>query len=201
MKISAIKRNCAARCCAGILYEVHSRTQWITNGSTAFRVDGFELDLDGLAELLDLSEKKRCAWNMFEKPTADERFQPEPVIGEEDTDACGAQVWADAVYIALPTSRGMLWIPYEPVRHIKEDNRRYGVRWRGDRPLVAVYGDLTCSVLTMPLDNDNADQLRRFASQMAAPAFQWSDPAARADAEAEALAARMMDGEEGEGLK
>ena len=167
MNINAIKRNCAARKTAVIYNAIGHRGQWISDGRNAFRVDGLKLDEDALAALFDLSDKKRLAWIMGERPVTDPRFGAVPVEGEEDTDVVGAQVFCDEVFLALPSRRGLLYIPFEPVRHIKEDKRRYAVRWANDRPLVAVYGDLTCSVLVLPVADEDALTLQRLAGKMA----------------------------------
>ena len=90
MNISAIKRNCAARETERILNVIHGG-QWISNGRSAFRVDGLKIpDVDALAALFDLSEKKRAAWIMGETVGLDDRFQREPVNGEEMVKVAGA---------------------------------------------------------------------------------------------------------------
>ena len=194
MNIAAIKRNCAARETARILNVIHGG-QWISNGRSAFRVDGLKIpDVDALAALFDLSEKKRAAWIMGETVGLDDRFQREPVNGEEMVKVAGAQICADDAFLALPTSRGLLWIPYEPVRHIKDTARGYAVRWsESGRPLVAVYNGLLCQVLILPLNDEEAMGLQRHAREMAAPPYMWDDPAARAEAEAEEMAAAMVE--------
>ena len=204
MNINAIKRNCAKRETAVIYNAIGHRGQWISDGRNAFRVDGLKLDEDGLAALFDLSDKKRRAWNMGERIATDPRFGAVPVEGEEDTDAVGAQVYCDEVFLALPSRRGLLYIPFEPVRHIKEDKRRYAVRWENDRPLVAVYGDLTCSVLVLPVADEDALTLQRLAGKMAGDPYLWKyrgmgDEAEAATAEdaAEAMI-RQMEQADGE---
>lgn len=198
MNITAIKRNCKARETARIYNIVHGG-QWISNGKSAFLVEGLTIpDADALAALFDLSLKQRETWYMSESAGSDPRFRREPVQGEEQVKVVGAQVWGDEVYLAMPSSRGMLWVPFEPVRHIKEDARGYAVRWSESwRPLVAVYNGLLCQVLILPLNDEEQLALQRNARAMAAPLYQWDDPVARAEAEAEALAAAMTE-EDGE---
>lgn len=196
MNIAAIKRNCKARETARIYNIVHGG-QWISNGQSAFLVEGLTIpDADALAALFDLGLKQIETWYMGESAGLDPRFRREPVPGEEQVKVAGAQVWGDEVYLAMPTSRGLLWVPFEPVRHIKEDARGYAVRWsESGRPLVAVYNGLLCQVLILPLKEPSA--LQRHARAMAAPLYKWDDPVARAEAEAEALAAAMTE-EDGE---
>lgn len=55
---------------------------------------------------------------------------------------------------------------------------------------MAVYGDLLCSVLIMPLNNVYAEAMRRMARDMATAAYHWPDDeadAADAETAAEAL--------------
>lgn len=204
MNINVIKRNCAARKTAVIYNAVGYRGQWISDGRNAFRVDGLKLDEDALAALFDLSNKQRQAWNLGERIVHDPRFSAVPVEGEEETDAVGAQVYCDDVFLALPSRRGMLYIPFEPVRHIKEDKRLYAVRWAYDRPLVAVYGGHTCSVLVLPVADEDALTLQRLAGKMAGDPYRWEyrgmgDEADAAEAEdaAEAMI-RQMEQADGE---
>lgn len=204
MNINAIKRNCAKREKAVIYNAIGHRGQWISDGRNAFRVDGLKLDEDALAALFDLSDKKRRAWNMGERIETDPRFSAVLVEGEEDTDAVGAQVYCDEVFLALPSRRGLLYIPFDSVRHIKEDKRRYAVRWANDRPLVAVYGDLTCSVLVLPAPDEEALTLQRLAGKMAGSPYMWEHrgmgdeaDAATAEDAAEAMI-RQMEQADGE---
>lgn len=202
MNINAIKRNCKATHMAVILDSM-AGGQWITNGSTAYLVEGLRLDLEAVVKLFDLTDKQRDKMIMTEKPTSDPRFSFMPVEGEEETREAGAMVFRDAIYIGLPSSAGMLYIPYEAIRHIKADYRRYAIRWRHGRPMVAVYADMLCSALMMPLDNRSAEEMRGIARKLSEPTYEWPDPeqeAADAEAEAEAMLARMIgEDEEGDG--
>lgn len=204
MNINAIKRNCKASQMAVILNSLLG-SQWITNGTTAYLVEGLRLDVEAVAKLFDLTDKQRTKMAMAEKNTTDPRFCETPFADEEETREAGAMVFRDAIYIGLPSSAGMLYIPYEAIRHIKADYRGYAIRWRYGRPMVAIYKDILCTALVMPLDNRSAEEMRGIARKLSAQAYEWPDPerdAADAEAEAEALLARMMgedgDGEEGE---
>ena len=200
MNINAIKRNCKAAQMAVILDSLRG-SQWITNGTTAYLVEGLRLDVEAVAKLFDLTDKQRGKMSMAEKATSDPRFCETPFDEEEETREAGAMVFRDAIYIGLPSSAGMLYIPYEAIRHIKADYRRYAIRWRHGRPMVAVYADMLCSALMMPLDNRSAEEMRGIARKLSEPTYEWPDPeqeAAEAEAEAEAMLARML-GEDGEG--
>ena len=176
MKIAAIKRSCATRRTARILNVIGGRGQWISNGQSAFCVDGLRVDEDAVAALFDLSGNVRMTWNMGETIVTDPRFVRESFEGEEETDACGMQVWCDEAFVALPSSRGLLYMPFEPVSHIREKGRRYAVRWsEGGRPLVAVYNGLLCDVLVLPLPDGDATTLQGFARRMTAPLYEWNE--------------------------
>ena len=208
MNINAIKRNCMAARMAVILDSLRG-SQWIANGTTAYLVEGLRLDVEAIVKLFDLTDKQRGKMAMTEKPTSDPRFCETPFDGEEETQEAGAMVFRDEIYIGLPSRDGLLYIPYEAIRHIKADYRRYAIRWRYGRPMVAVYADMLCSALIMPLDNRSAAEMRGIARKLTEPTYEWPDmeqEAADAEAEAEAMLARMMgedrygedDGEAGE---
>ena len=200
MNINAIKRNCKGKKIAIILNSV-SGSQWITNGQSAWLVEGMALNVAALEALFDLSEKALTKWTIEEKPAQDPRFSAVVMDEEEIADEAGAVVYQDAVYIGVTSEHGMLFIPYDAIRHIKVDYRRYAVRWRDGKPMVAVYGDMFCQALLMPLNNESADRMREIAGKLAAPTYQWPDAdqeAADAEAQAEALLRKLDEEEDGE---
>lgn len=199
MNINAIKRNCKAVSRAVILDSLNGG-QWITNGTTAWLVEGLRLTVEAVEALFNLTNKQKNDMAIEEKPTTDPRFCYTTFEGEEDTEEAGAVVYLDAIYIGLKSSGGMLFIPWEPIRHIKDKYRHYAVRWREGRPLVAVYEDMFCAALVMPLDNRSSGEMRDIARRLSAPPYEWPDPeqdAADAEAAAEAML-RGMDEESGE---
>lgn len=196
MNLNAIKRNCMARMTANIINALGAG-QWLSNGQSAWRVDRVRLDIDVVVELFNMTGKKRAGMYMTEQVVSDPRFSITPVEGEEETDEIGAILWCDEIYLALKSARGTLFIPYVAVKHIKAESRRYGIRWRFDRPLVAVYGDLTCSALVLPLSDESAENIRRDAMAMAGPRYIWPDQgrdAADAEDAAEAMLRNMVTG-------
>lgn len=200
MNINAIKRNCKGSKTAIILNSV-SGSQWITNGQSAWLVEGMTLDVPALEALFDLSAKALAKWIIEEKPAQDPRFSATAMDEEEDAGEMGAVVYQDAVYIGVASEHGMLFIPYDAIRHIKEDYRRYAVRWLDGKPMVAVYGDMFCQALLMPLNNDSAERMREIAMKLAAPTYQWPDAeqeAADAEAQAEALLRQLGEDDDGE---
>lgn len=194
MNLSAIKRNCMGRRRA-VIYNSINGGQWITNGVAAWLVEGIKVDEEAIVSLFNLSVKQQTDMLISEKTVSDRRFTYLPIDGEEKAEELGAMVWKDGeTYLALFSSRGTMWIPYGTVKHIKADNRRCFIRWDGDRPMVAVYGDVFCCVLVLPLMNFYASEMCKMANMMAAPPFNWPDDdaeAADAEAEAEKIAGEM----------
>ena len=201
MNINAIKRNCKGSKIAIILNSV-SGSQWITNGQSAWLVEGMTLNVAALEALFDLSAKALTKWLIQEKPVQDPRFSTLGTNEEEAAEEAGAVVYQDAVYVGVTSDHGMLYIPYDAIRHIKVDYRRYAVRWLDGKPMVAVYGDMFCQALLMPLNNESAERMRDIARKLAAPTYQWPDEeqeAANAEAEAEELIARICGDSQDEG--
>lgn len=193
MNIAAIKRNCLARRRAVILDALRGG-QWVTNGTTAYLVEGMRMDIEALEALFNLPEKTRNNMVIAEKTTADPRFTYIKYTDEESTDEAGAMVYMGAVYIALPSRSGMLYIPLDEIKHIPEQSRYYSVRWWHDRPLVAVRGGMFCEALVMPLDNRSAEEMRSMAAKLAGPTYVWKDMESEA-ADAEAAAEALFKGE------
>ena len=199
MNINAIKRNCKAASQAVILDSM-AGGQWITNGTTAWLVEGLRLTVEAVEALFNLTTKQKANMTIVEKPTSDARFCATPYEGEEETEEAGAVVYRDEVYIGLNSRGGMLFVPWEPIRHIKDKYRHYAVRWRDGKPMVAVYEDLFCAALMMPLDNRSSGEMRDIARRLCVANYEWPDPerdAADAEAQAEALL-RRMDEDDGE---
>lgn len=193
MNIQAIKRNCVARRRAVILDTIRDE-QWITNGVTAYKVDGLRVNEEAVEALFDLSEKQLRNIIIAERPTADLRFTASTMPGEESTDEAGRMEYMGETFIALNSSRGMLYVPVEEIKHIKEGSRFYGIRWGDNGPVVAVYNGFFCEALVMPLDNCSAEQMQQMAMKMSAPIYRWKeadDAAADAEAAAEALIGKM----------
>lgn len=192
MNLSAIKALCAGGKYATIYSAMWGGGQWISNGFGAWPVEGIRLeDEEALMELWNLSDKARSKAVIMTQITSDRRFTQRPFEGEEELKELGATaIGDDAIYVALQSSRGVLWIDAHLLKPLRGDYRQYFARWEFGRPLVAVYDDLTsCKALILPTGNQVADTLRRSAEQMRAAPFHWrdaDDEAAEAEQEAEA---------------
>ena len=186
MNIQAIKRECVSRRMA-VIQDAVGAGQWISDGIAAWPVDGITVDVDGLKALFNLSEKQETKIQMREVAIADPRYARYMMEDEEQSDELGAMLFGGEVFLALKSARGNLFIPYSSVKHIKEDNRFYGVRWGYGRPLVAAYNGFTCAAIVLPLSTSWGDLLQHRAERMAAPRFVWPDEADEAEAAAEAM--------------
>lgn len=167
--------------------------QWISDNISAWPVEGIRLDVDGLKALFNLTKKQETKIQMREAVVADPRYARYMMEDEEQSDELGAMMIGGELFLALKSARGNLFIPYSSVKHIKDENRFYGVRWGYGRPLVAAYNGLTCAALVLPLSNDWGDLLQHRAERMAAPRFVWPDEADEAEAAAEAMLAHAED--------
>lgn len=186
MNIQAIKRECVSRRMV-VIQNAVGAGQWISDGIAAWPVEGIRLDVDGLKALFNLTEKQETKIQMREVAIADPRYERYMMEDEEQSDELGAMLFGDEVFLVLESARGNLFIPYSSVKHIKEENRFYGVRWGYGRPLVAAYNGFTCAALVLPLSNGWGDLLQHRAEKMAAQRFVWPDEADRAEAAAEAM--------------
>lgn len=190
MKLSAIKSLCAGGKHATIYNTLHYGGQWIGNGFGAWLVEDFHIeDEAALMSMWNMSQKARANAVIVMKPCPDRRFTYRPFPGEEELKELGGVAWSDeTTYIALESSRGLLWIDAAMLKPVRGDYRQYSVRWDNGRPLVAVWEDLTrCVALILPASDFIAAQLSDMAVKMTAKVFRWPDPDAEA-AEAERAA-------------
>lgn len=188
MNIQAIKRECVSRRMA-VVQNAAGYGQWISDGIAAWPVEGIRLDVAGLSALFNLTEKQEAKIQMRECVVCDPRYSLYRCEGEEDSDEIGAMVCGGEIFLALKSVRGNLFIPYSSVKHIKDENRFYGIRWDGHRPLVAVYQGFGAAALVLPLSNGWSDLLQDRAGKMAASRYEWPDDAAEIERQAEAMLA------------
>ena len=189
MNLNAIKRNCVARGVA-TLYDAIGGGQWISDGVAAWPVECLRLDVDGLEAIFNLTAKQLADTYICERVTSDLRFRRAPMEDEETSREIGAVMLRGELVLALTSSRGMLYIPFNEVRHVKEDYRYYGIRWAYGRPLVAVYRGMMIEALVLPMGNEDADAIRHKAEGMV-HSFHWPDDVedvAGAEQAAEAMA-------------
>ena len=199
MNLGAIKRCCMARR-AAIVMNAANGEQWISDGFNAWPVDGLRVDAGAVVSLFNLTIKQQDKVIIREMDTDDPRFTIYETEGEELAKEIGAAVYMDSLLVGLESRRGVLWIPYDAIKHIKEDGRWYGVRWRDGRAMVAVYGDMFAAALVLPVTNMAAGYMQAKAARMAAAPYLWPDEkaaAAEAEAAAEAMLKEMGGGADG----
>lgn len=196
-----MKRHCMATRTAMIL-DVNN-VQWVCDGKNAWIVDGVKnLTAEGLAALFDLDIKKLANMEIRNVDMShDARYGVAPMPGEEEAEAIGAIAWDDQIFIAIGTRTGVMFVPRSPVKHIKEENRRFGVRRAANSwPIIACYGDMLASVLMAPVAQEHARTMRCMAGRMAAPAWEPEDAAAeRSAAQAEETVEEMLRRMKGDG--
>ena len=199
MNLGIIKRHCVARRTALILNA--GKRQWICDSLNAWPVEGVKnLDADGVAALFGLNAKKRASMEIRSVDMGDDpRYSLEPTEGEtwEAVKEIGAIALDDEIFIAISTAGGVMFLPRSAVKHIKEENRRFRVRWAGGEwPIIACYGGALVSVLLTPVNLESARAMRSMAKRMAAQAWEpEEEKAATAEAEAEDML-KMMEGKE-----
>lgn len=192
MNIQAIKRNCVARGTARVIETVYG-DQWISDGNNAWPVQGLWLTAEGLEALFNLNRKQTAEMGFYEGTITDERFTRDNMPLEEHTKEAAVVMLCGELVVALPSHEGMLFIPHEPIRHIKTDYRGYAIRWKDGRPLVAVYQGMFCEALVCPVDNGDAEAIRRMAEDML-HVFHWREHKAdEAEEVAEAMVNQAME--------
>ena len=193
MNLSAIKAVCHNGKHATIYRSMFGGGQWISNGQAAYLVKGVEIEgPEALMELWNLSDKARGKAVIMEEITDDRRFRP-VVNEEEELKPLGTLgLNKEAQYFGLYSERAkaVLWIDAEWLKPLKTDYARCFARWEFDRPLIAVYEDLTgAEALILPVSDKIADTIAETAKQLDSRPFHWPDQdreAAEAEAEAEA---------------
>ena len=151
--------------------------QWITEGHAAWLVEDLRIESEAtIASLFNLTERQIEKARIIIKDAKDGGiFCRADAQGEEPLDELGVVYSGGAYYIGLMSSAGALWINADFLKPVRDDYRRYFVRWHpGDNPIVAVYDDLTtCKALILPLTPGGAEAVRMDAAKMCAPVAEW----------------------------
>lgn len=174
MNLSAIKALTGAGKFCTVMNAPDGK-QWITEGHAAWLVEDVRIESEAtIASLFNLTDKQ------LEKARIIIRDTTSPVYCdatyEEPLDELGVVYSGGAYYIGLMSDRGALWINSDYLKPVRDDYRRYYVRWReGDHPTVAVYDDLTtCKAIVMPLTPGGAEAVREDAVKLCAPVAEWT---------------------------
>ena len=176
MNLNAIKALTGAGKFCTVMNTTDGR-QWITEGHAAWLVEDLRIESEAtIASLFNLTERQIEKARIIIKDAKDGGiFCRADAQGEEPLDELGVVYSGGAYYIGLMSSAGALWINADFLKPVRDDYRRYFVRWHpGDNPIVAVYDDLTtCKALILPLTPGGAEAVRMDAAKMCAPVAEW----------------------------
>ena len=194
MNLDAIKRCCADTKWAEVVTD-RNGDQWISNNCAMYRVEGVRVDSAGVRELLDLTDKQRGEWCFDDKHTDDWRVNASAIEDDIELREIGRVMLCEETLLVLGGAAGLLMINQKFLKPIRADYRRYFLRIDEEHnPMVAVFGDMWCSALIMPISAFGQRQIRELAETIAGGSWVrqiWDDDAANAEAEAERVAAGM----------
>lgn len=162
MKLQKIKQVCDG---IYVLFNCPDGQQWIGDGSAAYPVEGIVLSKDAIPAVFDILRKKLEETVIQETDVEDERFRIVPAAEEEPLNDQGDVLYLGNVYRALLGRDGLLCIPRETLKPVegKDDGLRFFAR-RSDRaggtPLIAVYTDLLCGALIMPMATKGVENIQ-----------------------------------------
>lgn len=176
MNLSAIKAQTGAGKYCTVLNAPDGK-QWISNGFAAWLVEDVWIENEAaIASLFNLTEKQIERARIIIRDTDSVRFTEAASADEEEVEELGAIYSGGNLYIALSSEAGAIWINAEYLKPVRDDYRRYYVRWHDDGgdPIIAVYDDLmTCKALVLPMSPTGAEALRMGAGKLCAPVAEW----------------------------
>lgn len=193
MKLSAIKRCCAETKWAEVVTDTWG-CQWISNLAGMWNVVGLRIDAESIKELFDLNEKQAAKWRITEREVKDRRV----CAGEREEDIelkeIGRVMLGDEVLLLLSGAEGLVMINQMYVKPTRAEYRRYFLRTHPEHnPMVAVFEDMLCSALIMPVSAYGNRSLQEMAEAIVYGKWAVADSEQAADAEvaAERVAASM----------
>lgn len=175
MNLSAIKALTGAGKFCTVMNSTDGQ-QWITEGHAAWLVEDVRIESEAtIASLFNLTDKQVDKARIIIRDTTSPTFTAADAANEEELDELGMVYSGGAYYIGLMSERGALWINSDYLKPVRDDYRRYYVRWHeGDNPIIAVYDDLmTCKALVLPLTSKGAEAVRMDAMKLCAPVATW----------------------------
>lgn len=191
MNLSAIKKCCGQTKRAEIITD-RNGDQWISNAVAMYRAR-IGMDADTLVELLDLTGKQIGEWMIGEVETRDWRVSAYPDDRDVPMEEIGRVMLGNETLLVLSGDPGIVLVNARYLKPVKDDYRRYFLRHEeGAVPMIAVFGDLTCSALVCPISDRGNRTIRKLAEAIAGRP--WVVPTESDAANAEAEAERMMKG-------
>lgn len=194
MNLNAIKRCCADTKWADIITDGNG-DQWICNLAANYRISGIKLDDEGLVALFDLTDKQKGEWTIREDTTDDRRLSAYPDDGDEPLEWIGSVMLGDAELCVLEGARGILMVNRALLKPTKEKYRRLFLRtWEGHDPAVAVFEDVMCTALVMPISGYGEATTQALCEKIVGgPWIVPIESGEKQAANAEAAAERMME--------
>ena len=186
MNLSAIKALCAGGKRVNVL-NGRDGSQWFSNGRGAWLVDAVEIRTEAtVAALFNLTEKARDKAIIEIRDAEDPRVVWDGGADDEEMMEIGALYAFGRPYIGLIGTPGIMFVDGDLLKPLRDDYRRYYVRWKDGEPMIAVYDDLyECQALILPEKNTTAAQLRDFAAKLAGTPFEWPEDVPEGEDDAE----------------
>ena len=176
MNLNAIKTLCAGGKRVNVL-NGRDGSQWFSNGRGAWLVDAVEIPSeDTVAALFNLTDKARGKAIIQIMDAEDPRVVWDGGADDEELMEIGAVYAFGRPYIGLAGSEGIMFVDGDLLKPLRDEYRRYYVRWKDGEPLIAVYDDLyECQALIIPEKGRVVEVLRDFALKLAGTPFAWPE--------------------------
>lgn len=168
MRLQEIKKACNAQGQYAI-FNCPDGQQWICNGAAAWPVEGITITAGSVPAIFDLSPKQQAEMSIREGEVSDERFSVTPMEGEEALRELGDVLFHGVIYRALESAAGLILINREWIKPAARatDDLIFTLRApEGKAPMVAVYADMFCSGLIMPIHQKGVKQIQEEMGRM-----------------------------------
>lgn len=196
MNLAAIKGCCADTKIASVVTGP-SGDQWISNVVALYLVSGIRISEEAIPELFNLNDKQIGKWTINERESTDPWLDAYPRDDDIQLEEIGRVMLYDETLVALSGKAGMVLINARYVKPVRTAYRRYFMRTLADgMPIVAVFDDVMCTALVLPISAYGNRQIQELAERIAGtPWAVPTDDGADAEAAAEKIAAEMGVGE------
>lgn len=168
MRLNEIKKACNAQG-EYTIFNCPDGQQWLCNGAAAWPVEGITITAGIVPAIFDLSPKQQAEMSIREGETTDERFRISPMEGEETLKELGDVLFHGTIYRALESAAGLILINRDWIKPAARaaDDMIFTLRApEGRAPMVAVYADMFCSGLIMPIHQKRVKQIQEEMGRM-----------------------------------
>jgi len=166
MKLQAIKTLCVD-CGNFVIINTMEGRQWIGNGFAFYPIEGINLTKEGIPALFDLTTRQVTEMRLKSVESDDPAFSFEPMEYRMESELREEDVFAwngGALYRILYDASGAILINetyMKPARN-KEDSYTFFARtMKNEAPVVAVYGDMFCAGLILPINTKGTEEILR----------------------------------------